>query len=237
MIAITSIAPSHANGIIQNIAVDSWLKLGLEVYSMNSQSECELLQPHYPKVTFIPTTRTMEANYKKPYIGMNAIIDWAKENAECVFIINSDIELLDTDNRLPSLFLNAEKGLILLNRSDYDGEVSNAKHYDLGFDGFILHKNFYQTVPQTILCLGQCHWDYQLPFTFLANRLPIYRIRKNILFHKAHQTQYNHDEWVATGRHFRLVNKLERNYQEDPRSIGRMSMTTHRRIINYAQWI
>lgn len=94
MIACTSIAPSHINNDIQRIATESWIANGMKVYSFNFPAEVEKLAPLYPNVTFIPTLRTMEHHFGKPYVSINAVLDWCKDQKEDRFcLINSDIEL------------------------------------------------------------------------------------------------------------------------------------------------
>ena len=85
MIACTSISPKHANNDIQLVAVNSWLELGLKVYSFNNKKECEYLATLYPNVTFIETHRTLEHHYGKPYVSINAVLDWCKEQKEDSF--------------------------------------------------------------------------------------------------------------------------------------------------------
>ena len=45
MIACTSISPKHTNNDIQLKAVNSWIELGIKVYSFNNKQECKDLQP------------------------------------------------------------------------------------------------------------------------------------------------------------------------------------------------
>ena len=94
MIAITSIAPKHINNDIQLKAIQSWVELGMVVYSMNSKAEVEILSNIYPMVNFIVTDKTMELIYQKPYVSLTAIFDWCKTQSDnYICLINSDIEL------------------------------------------------------------------------------------------------------------------------------------------------
>ena len=82
MIAITSIARRHVNRDIQHKAVQSWIDLGMKVYSMNGKAECDRLRELYPNVTFIETARTMEKTYKRPFVAINAIAGSTASGAE-----------------------------------------------------------------------------------------------------------------------------------------------------------
>lgn len=233
MIACTSISPKHANNDIQLKAVNSWNDLGLKVYSFNCKKECEQLAPLYPNVTFIETNRTMEYHFGKPYVSINAVIDWAKESEFNEFcIINSDIELktdIDTINRIKSAM--AEK-ILLCNRVNYDTDYKGTQYLQ-GIDVFFIHKKWMSIFPQTIFCFGQCFWDYWIPFTASKNGIEVQFIKQDIAFHKNHNVQYSEENWNKTGRYFMWNNDL---YQFHPtQGIGKMSTFVFNYIYNYSR--
>ena len=46
------------------------------------------------------------------------------------------------------------------------------KRYDLGFDGFFINKKWLHIFPQSILCLGQCFWDFWVPYQSILAGVP-----------------------------------------------------------------
>jgi hypothetical protein len=230
MIAITSIAPKHINNDIQLKAIQSWVDLGMVVYSMNSKAEVEILSNIYPMVNFIVTDKTMELIYQKPYVSLTAIFDWCKTQSDnYICLINSDIEL-KTDKETIKRIENKMNGSILLcNRVNYDNDYSGFQ-YKAGIDVFFIHKNYLQIYPPSMYALGQCHFDYWIPYRAVNNGIDVCFIEQNIAFHKNHNAQYNHDSWMQTGRYFMWENNL---YQfHATQGIGQMSTFVFNYIYN-----
>lgn len=201
MIAITSIAPGHSNFDNQQRAVKSWKDAGYEVISMNSPEEIELLKDF--DVKFIPTNRHNKKIFGKPYVLISAIIDYLKEiKSKHSLIINSDIIIKDSIG-LEKLKKMSEEGIIVMNRMDFEGDMQNSKMYEDGFDGFFINISHLDCFPQSILCLGQCHWDFWLPYTALVNGVKIIKLKEPYIYHEKHNIQYSKENWIRTGEIFR----------------------------------
>lgn len=201
MIAITSISPGHRNFDSQLKAIESWKKAGYEVVSLNSPEEIELLKDF--DVKFIPTYRHNKSLFGKPYVTVSAIIDYLKEvKSKHSLIINSDIIIQDSQNITNELRNLSEDGIIIINRRDFDVDINQSTVYENGFDGFFINEKFLDTFPQTILCLGQCHWDYWLPYVSIENKVKVIRLKEPYLFHHAHPVQYSPQNWLKTGQIF-----------------------------------
>lgn len=233
MIACTSISPKHANNDIQLKAVNSWHDLGLKVYSFNCKKECEQLASMYPNVAFIETNRTMEHHFGKPYVQINAIFDWAKQQKEDYFcLINSDIELKTDKDTIVRIASEMNNSILMANRVNYDEDYRGTQYLH-GIDVFFIHKKWLDLYPQTIFCLGQCHFDYWIPFTASKHGVNIYFIKQDIAFHKNHNVQYSEENWNKTGRYFMWNNDL---YQFHPtQGIGKMSTFVFNYIYNYSR--
>jgi len=203
MIAITSIAPGHKNFENQLIAIESWKNAGYEVVSLNAPEEIESLQG-FTGVKFVSTQRHNKKIFGKPYVIVSAIIDYLKEiKSKHSLIINSDIIISDVGNYTQRLKDLSEEGVIIMNRLDYEEDITKAKIYEEGFDGFFINEKHLDSFPQTLLCLGQCHWDYWLPYTASVNGVKIIRSKEPYIFHKKHNAQYSKDNWIRTATIFR----------------------------------
>jgi hypothetical protein len=203
MIAITSISPSHKNFEVQQKAIQSWIVAGYEVVSLNSQEEIELLKG-FEGVKFIPTGRHNKKIFGKPYVIVSAIIDYLIEvKSEHSLIVNSDIILLDTDNTTEKLKQRSENEIIIMHRRDFEGDISQSKVYTLGFDGFFINYKHLEVFPQTILCLGQCHWDFWVPYIATIHGAKISALNEPYLFHATHNVQYSKENWKRTAEIFR----------------------------------
>lgn len=230
MIAITSISPGHKNFENQFNAIASWIEAGYKVISVNSKAEIEKLQD-FKNVEFVETARTNEKLFGKPYVIVSAIIDHLKTRDEDHFlIINSDILIYDVENFTNSIKDISEKGLVIMNRADYSEDIQMAKRYELGFDGFFINKKWLHVFPQSVLCLGQCFWDFWVPYQAVLAGVDIFRLNEPYLFHKIHPVQYSVANWVATGEIFRgEVSCLDKKITTF-KAVDRMSSYVYNRI-------
>lgn len=221
MIAITSISPKHANQNVQQKAVNSWIDLGMKVFSFNHPEEVKKLSKYYNDVTFIETTRTMEDFYGKPYVSISAMMDWAKGRQENNFcFINSDIELENN----PKVLKKVEKALweenvVVSHRHDYTRTKKQSRQYIHGIDVFFLLRQHLNLFPQSLLCMGQCFWDYHVPFTALKKNIDVLSLQNKFAFHKKHPVQYTPKFWEKTGRQF----MVEHDLNFPPEEVGRMN--------------
>jgi hypothetical protein len=231
MIAITSISPGHKNFDNQLKAVESWAKAGYEVVSLNSEEEIELLKD-FKNVKFVRTLRHTKHMFGKPYVIISAIIDYLKEvKSEHSLIINSDIIINDVNNITESLKGKSESGVIVMNRGDYEQDINKSKTYELGFDAFFINGKHLEVFPQTILCLGQCHWDFWLPYIASIGGVKLIKLRKPYIFHATHNIQYSKDNWIRTAEIFRTSEKFLMRYK----NIGQATAHAYNHIKKHAE--
>lgn len=229
MIAITSISPNHINAGIQQKAIDSWVKLGMEVYSINSKKECEILEPIYTGVKFLQTVRTMEKTYGRPHVNISAIIDACKEMQGDEFcIINSDIELTESVS-LANVSKEILNNLVIANRINHNGDYKG-NTYLAGFDVFFIHRRFLDLFPQSMHAMGMTFVDYFIPYTATQNGVQVVIIEQPFAYHLNHAAQYSKDMWLKSGRFFLWENML---YQfNDTKDVGKMSNFVYNYIYN-----
>jgi hypothetical protein len=229
MIFCTSIAPKHIVENAQLTAINSWSNY--DVYSFNSKEEISALKSIYPTVKFIEC-ETLERVYGKQYASIDFIFNWFKNSQhDKICLINSDIILHDA-NELERVSLQSDKGLIFFNR--YDMPMN--KRYEHGFDVFIIDKQYSDVMPKNIYSLGNCHFDYHIPFSFVEKNIAIFRTQKKVFEHVAHPQQYNNEKWLKTGRHMQWLCELWK-YKNDAHGIGQMSEFIRQRILHKTQWI
>lgn len=231
MIFATSIAPKHANEGIQLQAVKSWLEFG-SVYSFNHPSEIPQLKEIYKGVEFIATNRTQKEIFGKHYVCINAIFDWSIENKKNICLINSDIELRTDKETLSRIEVKMETSVVMANRVNYDTTYSGAQ-YLAGIDAFFINWKHLHFYPQTSFCLGQCHFDYFIPYWLIGMGVETFFIQQDIIYHKNHAAQYSQENWVRTGHHFMWLTNL---YQFT-NQIGKMSTFVYNYIYNASQKI
>ena len=133
--AVTSLSPAPGNEQRQQAALQSWRRAGLEVRSFNHPSEIATLAAY--DVTFIPTERTTQATFGRPYVAINAMLDWAASEAVPVVLLNSDIELALTAAQLCRLRMLGDAGLVYFVRFNHDGDPARATPEPWGIDAFL----------------------------------------------------------------------------------------------------
>lgn len=200
MIAITSLSPSHKNFENQRIAVSSWIDHGFKVISLNSEAEIEALK-EFSDVDFVRTTRTNEVLFNRPYVTISAIIDHLKtiHDEDHFLILNSDLIIKDSGKTTEYLKEISENCVTVIHRCDFNDKLHEHKVYELGFDGFFIHKKWLNIFPQSVLCLGQCFWDFWLPYQCVLANVPVYKLKEPYIYHKRHAIQYTTQEWMSTG--------------------------------------
>lgn len=212
MIALTSISPKHLNNGIQKVAVESWLKLGMKVVSMNSQKEIEILEKEYKGVDieFVPSHRTMEVLFGRPLITINALLDYAKDQVDDEFmIINSDIIIKDVFSMYAGIRERMPNAVTMVKRRDFDKDINNNTVFESGIDIFFIHRNFLHIFPQSIYCIGECWWDYWIPYTLLKNNVTVHKLNEPFAFHKTHAIQYDMYKWGWIAEYFKWENNLK----------------------------
>lgn len=231
MIALTSISPNHKND--QSIAINTWHELGFKIVSFNNKNECDILRKIYKNVNFIETEETLEKLYKRPHIAINVLFDYIAnyEIDESFCIINSDIELKLTHYQLSKIEDNLTHGFLCANRFNYNKNKVNSSRYDAGFDVFFLKKEHINVYCESKFALGQCHFDYWLPFRQLNNNKIVFLINDQIAFHQEHAVQYSDELWKLTGRHFAELENMQ------SKDIGAMSTTVYKYLYKHMKRI
>ncbi len=197
---ITTLSP-FKDKEYQGEVLNSWKDSGHEIISINHKSEIELLKDF--DVNFVEPIKTGFDLFGKHYIPINEIINVLNDNGDGV-ILNSDIIL----NGLPKL----DRALIL-SRYDFDTDISNSKKFISGFDGFYLKKQHCELLSESKLCLGQCHWDYWLPYMLIKSGVELYSPQNKYLYHKKHPIQQNINQWKMTAQIFKNETGLNGSLQ------------------------
>ncbi len=194
--AITSIGPSRIKE--QQKCIESWLRAGLRVTSLNCAAEIETLDLQFPGVIFHEATNTTERIFRKPYVAIDEALRYASELDSNVILLNSDIELRCDKWPLLNLAGANESGLITFSRHDHCGDYVNGTAYIDGIDGFMFHGRDAHIVPCSFLSFGQCFWDYLLPQAFHRAGRPVYNATEALLWHKNHERNWDWNDWYKT---------------------------------------
>lgn len=190
MVIVTSLAPHHKNKDAQMRAVESWKKTGYRIISVNHKEEIESLYQY--DVEFVIPEKTGIQTFGRHYVPVSELLK-VIQNEGSGLILNSDIII----DGLPDF----KDYPVIFNRYDFETDIKKAQFFKSGFDGFYLTAE-HCNLPESKLCLGQCHWDYWLPVMLLQKGYKLRRPVKPYLFHVKHQLQYGADQWQKTANIF-----------------------------------
>lgn len=216
--AYTSINPSHVNAHNQLMAVESWHKSGIEIYSLNTLEEIQVMKQTYPSwVKFIPSIKTSKHIFGKPCILINEMIEhfYKNQTGDILMLINSDI-ILNTSIELLDKIKSLSKLCIpISHRNDYTNEFNDGQKYKHGFDVFFINKKYINIFPHSIYSMGQTWWDYWIPYIAMKNKVPVFLIEDEFAFHKEHPIQYDTKNWSKMTEYFKWENNITgSNHQE-----------------------
>ena len=210
--AYTSIAPSHENSNNQLMAVESWNKLGIEIYSINTSEEIKILKDKYPSyIKFIPCIKTTKHIFGKSCVLINEMIDhfYKNQTGDILMLINSDIILNTSIELLDKIKTLSKLSIPISHRNDYANEFSDGQKYRHGFDVFFINKRYINIFPHSMYSMGQTWWDYWVPYIAMKNKVPVVLIGDSFAFHKEHPIQYNKDNWVKMTEYFQWENNIQ----------------------------
>tara|TARA_R110001599_G_scaffold162606_6_gene351929 strand:+ start:1894 stop:3255 length:1362 start_codon:yes stop_codon:yes gene_type:complete len=225
MLFLTSFSPDSNAYESQSIAIKTIQQLpGSRLISFNHSSEAVAIRKFYPTVEVYTTHFTAEALYKKPYVRINAFLNWVKNNKdiETFTLINSDI-VIDSNPKKWSVIEEIVKGgtHIICKRYDFDnyGDIMNAKQQEWGIDMFVLNRKHLKFLDDDIYAMGQPYWDYWLPFSLFSNGVRVMKIfNTKLIFHKLHKQRWADNTWHVLARHFALTvakKKVKLPFQDD----------------------
>lgn len=195
----TSISPARI--IEQQIAINSWMIQGFQVFSLNYTDEISILKPHFPYVTFIPVTTDSMPLLGKKRVVISDILDFlaaSSQKNDILGIVNSDNSLYQLD--LKTLFSCANEGIIFSHRLEFPSGVP----YYYGFDSFFFSKsslpNDYSSLKQFFL--GETYWDYDIILEFIACNKPVFRPSRPICFHYTHNINWSQENLIKFSKIF-----------------------------------
>ena len=184
---------------VQNNALLSWSSK-FDVYSVNTSSEIEKIKDLYPYIKFIETDDTYDYN-GKIMIKLNGVLNAIKKVSPRYFcIINSDIIL---DKKVGKSLFNDKylyDGVILATRYEIDKDKPFYAFVS-GYDMFIFDIKYIDILFNNNYVIGLPWWDFWVPLISYKALLKIYHIKNQVIYHKTHETNYEHDSWVKFGGH------------------------------------
>jgi hypothetical protein len=179
----------------QRACIESWLRMGFDVTSLNSPSEIHALSGYGYEVTY------HQVASERPRIV--DFVEAIQESAHPVAgIINADCLLVGNDGTIESMLKAAEKGLVLMERINLRAEDAQVTGESCcGFD-FLC----FSTDPLHLLkfddeiSIGTPWWDYWFPLAYQQTGGKLYAMAAPILMHLNHPQNWSWQTWTTQGR-------------------------------------
>lgn len=131
MTIFTSLMPRRLD--VQKAAIDSWLRAGFVIRSVNVKKEIDELADIFPNVDFIEFTS--QDGFLVPIAHLCGLM--AKDENRIVGIVNSDIIFLDAANLIRNLQAEYRHSLVFGHRYDLQSPADTiGRPYHEGFDYF-----------------------------------------------------------------------------------------------------
>jgi len=170
----TSIKPDNIEN--QRLAIESWLRLGFSVASLNTPSDVEKLRPQFKDVDFFAVQENAQTRHGKSSIAMKDVIAFLGQYGSPICgLINPDIHWRATPAATQFLLEEARNSMVLAHKTevgsldDVTGDICK-----LGFDVFLFDRAVLGTLPASEFRFGQPWWDYWLASCLmLPRRFPL----------------------------------------------------------------
>lgn len=244
---VTSVAPHNVEN--QRRAIDSWLRAGFSVTSLNAESEIAQSQRLFPEINFQPVTRDASSECGRPLVYLDDVFAYLRKNgSEVCGLINSDIHLRTDEATIRYVVEQARGSLLLACRTDVESLDSRiGEVFKHGFDVFLFGRGILDLVPSSRFCLGQPWWDYWFPSCFINPRrpTPLKLITFPFVAHIKHSSDWNRDRnFEKYGLHcmqyFEPAKRQELMKQPTEQlrlSIGLYSVQVAQAIWRHSQWL
>lgn len=191
----TSLTPGK-NVHNQRMAVNSWLKLGFHVVSINSADEMAILQPYFPDIEFVRAQRDGRESFGKPYIYFDDFLAYfATCDSKICGIVNSDIYLLK-EKFYSFLKKEAMHSFIYGSRVDVETLTNlQGKVFEVGFDYFFFNQQLVSHYPPTNFLIGLPMWDYWVVLIPIYIGIPVKKVITPHAYHIIHETNWDRNSW------------------------------------------
>lgn len=189
--------------VYQKYCVDSWLRAGFTVYSLNTAAEIERLRPVYLDVHFIEAPRDAAAVVGRPLVFIADMVTALRDRGydQCG-IVNSDLSLAPTPGLMEFLAAEIPGSCVFGHRIDVQrvGDRTGAP-YRGGYDFFFLETATFDDKAFAPFVQGIPWWDYGLPLMQAMQGIGLKRLDTPLFHHLLHEQRWDLKGW----REFYLI--------------------------------
>ena len=193
IVAVTALSEQAHHTTRQTLCLESWVKFGLSIISVNTADQIARLKPLYPQVDRWIESDEETGSYRYPTQKIKRLCRVAEELDKPILLINSDIEIYGEQSTL-LMRMSSHKMLAGI-RWNYDGELSNASREPWGLDAFVITPSMSSSLPELEMGIGRPTWDYWIPYHFQVHGYNLDFIGEPLFFHQSHPILWDEREW------------------------------------------
>jgi len=214
----TSIAPKNLKK--QAKAIESWMKLGFDVVSLNCAEEIEILKRPFPNVNFVRTERDGRDLFGKTVVYFDDFLEYFRENnCELCSIVNSDIFLIGDEGIISFIKEQAADSVVYGPRVNIDSlEQLDGEFFNEGFDFFFFPKTLISCFPKSRFCIGLPWWDYWMLLIPILEGIPVKKLVSPFAYHIKHSFKWDRKQGkLLINKCFEYLQpKLRDNFNANP---------------------
>jgi len=210
-VAVTSINPNPARWPRQLQCVESWLRIGLPVITVNTSEELDRL--NLPAGVTGVVCNTLSAIYDRPTQLITSLSRAGAATGLPTLLINSDIEIHGPVECLETALQASDKLTIGVRYNHHAGQARPlAVREPSGLDCFLLSPAMLAAIPDAPFAVGKPVWDYWLPHAVRSQGHKFHWINEPLFFHESHTLGWSHAEWEIGAKVFAKTNDMHLGY-------------------------
>lgn len=194
LVAVTSLNPNPTRWDRQKKCLKSWVRHGLPVITVNTQSELDQLS--LPEGVTGVACEKLTQHYDRQTQFVSSLAAAGRETGVPFMLINSDIEISGNVAALDIALLHPDRLTIGIRHNHQAGQnLRNAKPEASGLDVFLMTPDMAATIPEAPFGIGKPVWDYWMPQHFRSLGVEFHWIREPLFFHERHELGWSRKEW------------------------------------------
>ncbi len=177
----------------QRHCIETWIKAGFRVLSLNAPEEIPELALRYPAVRFIAIHRDASAisGRRNPLLA-DLIATLARQPEPLAGIVNADIFIDPDKNWREIIGASIRDAIVVASRADLRSlAATDYRIYRQGFDLFFFEKAAIPPGLRPPFAMGLPWWDYWLPIAFRLQGAQIKILTEPLAFHLRHPANFD----------------------------------------------
>lgn len=184
----------------QQRAIDSWLKAGFAVVSLNRPEDIAALKLDFPNIPFIAVANNTPEKYRTAHVSMNDLLDYLHHSGAAICgIVEPDVCLYGSD--LAAYLAKEAVNCLVYQEKTGIGAIQNFEGTAFpGWGCVFFDRQLIVNYPSNDFSLDQPWWDYWSILLPIIRKIPVKRITTPFAYHIAHAEHYDIEAMLTLGK-------------------------------------